>query len=65
MAGDEQAASCKPIEHPNKVVNKLTRVGTGEPQVKIAEETVPDFASGHEIKLPAHSMLTLELETPK
>lgn len=33
---------------------------TGEPQVKVAEETIKDFASGSAIALPPHSMLALK-----
>jgi hypothetical protein len=33
---------------------------TGEPQVKIAEETMKNFTSGSEITLPPHSMLALK-----
>jgi hypothetical protein len=33
---------------------------TGDPQVKIAEETSNNFSSGSEIKLPPHSMLVLK-----
>ena len=36
---------------------------TGEPQVKIAEETINNFSSGSEIKLPPHSMLVLKWQS--
>ena len=35
---------------------------TGEPQVKIEESTVRDFATGKTISLPPHSMLALKWE---
>jgi len=38
---------------------------TGEPQVKIAEETINNFSSGSESKLPPHSMLVLKWEDSK
>jgi hypothetical protein len=35
---------------------------TGESQVKIIEETIDNFSSGSEIKLPAHSLSALKWE---